>query len=84
MSLIEEPVDDIGGTVPESPHDAADDAVVHWMEPKRLAVGPAGLSATAVGAFALGAATAVAVLALAHWIGPERTVVIERPSRRGG
>ena len=77
MSLIDEPVDDIGGTVPEE----KDDAIVHWMDPKRLTVGPAGLSATAVGAFVLGAATAVAVLALAHWIGPERTVVVERGRR---
>lgn len=77
MSLIEEPVDDIGGPVPE----VTDDAIVHWMDPKRLTVGPAGLSATAVGAFALGAVTAVVVLALAHWIGPERTVVIEKRPR---
>ena len=77
MSLIDEPVDDIGGTVPE----VSDDAIVHWMDPKRLTVGPAGLSATAIGAFVLGAGTAVAVLALAHWIGPERTVVVERRPR---
>jgi hypothetical protein len=77
MTLIDEPVDDVGGIVPE----VTDDALVHWMDPKPLSVGPVGLSTTAVGAFVLGAATAVAVLALAHWIGPERTVVVERRPR---
>jgi hypothetical protein len=53
--------------------------VVHWMAPKPLRVGPAGISAAAAGAFALGAVTAVAVLALMHWLGPERQ--LESPRR---
>jgi hypothetical protein len=53
--------------------------VVHWMAPKPLRVGPAGISAAAAGAFALGAVAAVAVLALLHLLGPQREA--EAPRR---
>ena len=53
--------------------------LVHWMQPRPLTVGPAGISAAAAGAFAMGAASAVVVLALMHWLGPRRDL----PSRRG-
>ena len=53
--------------------------LVHWMARKPLTVGPAGISAAAAGAFALGAASAVAVLALMHWLGPDRQ--FETPRR---
>jgi hypothetical protein len=56
--------------------------LVHWMARKPLRVGPAGVSMTAGAAFTLGAVTAVAVLALAHWLGPERTVVARRLGSR--
>jgi hypothetical protein len=46
--------------------------LIHWMQPKPLTVGPAGLSAAAAGAFALGVAVAIAVLTLMHLLGPER------------
>ena len=52
--------------------------VVHWMAPKPLALGPAGISAAAAGAFALGAVAAVAVLAIMHLLGPERQVTALR------
>jgi len=48
--------------------------IVHWMQPKPLAVGPAGISAAAAGAFVLGVAAAVAVLATLHLLGPERRI----------
>jgi hypothetical protein len=48
--------------------------VVHWMAPRPMSVGPAGISMAAAGAFALGAAAAVAVLAMMHWLTPERRV----------
>jgi hypothetical protein len=64
--------DDLGPVEP-------DGEVVHWMAPKPLSVGALGISAAAAGGFALGAATAVAVLALLHWLGPEREV--EAPRR---
>ncbi|MBS0360956.1 MAG: hypothetical protein JSR98_06220 [Proteobacteria bacterium] len=46
--------------------------MVHWMEKKPIRVGPAGLSAAALGGFAFGVAATVSVLALMGWIGPER------------
>jgi len=70
--------DVVDETLSEGP--ASDGEVVHWMDPRPLAIGPAGISATAAGAFAAGAMAAVAVLALLHWLGPEREV---RLSRRG-
>jgi hypothetical protein len=64
--------DDIGPVEPNG-------EVVHWMQPKPLSLGPAGISAAAAGAFALGAVAAVAVLAMLHWLGPQREV---EPARR--
>ena len=52
--------------------------LVHWMQPKPLALGPKGISAAAAGAFALGAVSAVAVLALMHWLGPQREIEVPR------
>ncbi|MDP3175010.1 MAG: hypothetical protein Q8M88_11320 [Phenylobacterium sp.] len=57
---------------------ASDGVLVHWMEPRPMTLGPAGVSATAAGAFALGAVVAVAVLSLLHYLGPDR----EPPRRR--
>jgi hypothetical protein len=62
----------------ETPPPARNGELVHWMAPKPLRIGPAGMSATAGAAFTLGVVTAVAVLALAHWLGPERTVIVRR------
>jgi hypothetical protein len=56
--------------------------LVHWMEPRPMSVGPAGVSAAALGAFALGAAVAVGVLAVMHWLGPERDVEVPRLRQR--
>jgi hypothetical protein len=66
----------------ETPPPLPNGELVHWMARKPLRVGPAGVSATAGAAFALGAVTAVAVLALAHWLGPERAVVARRLGSR--
>lgn len=44
--------------------------VVHWMAPKPLSVGAAGVAAVASAAFVLGALTTLGVLAALHWIGP--------------
>jgi hypothetical protein len=72
---VVEEVDDLGQPTPEG-------ELVHWMEPKPLRVGPAGVSAAAAGAFALGVVATVAVLALTHWLGPERVVELPRRGRR--
>jgi hypothetical protein len=55
---------------------AANGELVHWMEPKHLQVGPAGMSVTAGAAFTVGVVAAVAVLALIHWLGPQRVIVL--------
>ncbi len=68
---VVEEVDDLGQPTPEG-------ELVHWMEPKPLRVGPAGVSAAAAGAFALG----VVATALTHWLGPERVVELPRRGRR--
>ena len=71
-----EGVDGIGDDVrPVAP----DGELVHWMARRPLTLGPAGISATAAGAFALGAATALVALALMHRLGPERE--FETPRR---
>lgn len=44
--------------------------VVHWMAPKPLSVGAAGVAAVASAAFVLGALTTLGVLAVLHWIDP--------------
>jgi len=65
------------------PHESNGE-VVHWMAPKPLSIGAAGISAAAAGAFALGAVTTLAVLAAMRWLGPQREVELpSRPWRRG-
>ncbi|MET0272510.1 MAG: hypothetical protein ABW360_05930 [Phenylobacterium sp.] len=46
--------------------------LVHWMERKPVALGPAGISAAAISAFALGALVTLGALALMHLVGPDR------------
>ena len=72
---VVEEVEDLGQPSP-------DGELVHWMEPKPLTVGPAGVTAAAAGAFALGVVATVVVLALTHWLGPQRVVELPRRGRR--
>jgi len=76
--MSEEVYEDLGELDRREPPPATNGELVHWMAKKPLRVGPAGVSATAGAAFTLGVVTAVAVLALAHWLGPERTVVVRK------
>lgn len=46
--------------------------LVHWMSPGRMRLEPAGVSATVIAAFVLGAAAALGVLAAARWLAPRR------------
>lgn len=69
-----EDVDDLG-------QPAADGELVHWMEPRPMRFGPAGVSITAGAAFAAGVAATVVVLTLLHWLGPERAVSLRRRFR---
>lgn len=70
-----EDVDDI---LPPEPNGE----IVHWMQPKPLSFGPAGISLATAGAFALGALTVVAVMGLMHVAGPERRMAPVRWVRR--
>jgi hypothetical protein len=72
--VIEE-VDDL-----EQP--APDGDLVHWMDRPPLRVGAAGVTITAGAAFTLGVVTAVATLALMHWLGPERIIEVRRARPR--
>lgn len=54
--------------LPEDP----DGELVHWMQPKPLQAGPVVVTSAVAAAFVLGAVTAVGVLALMRWVGPER------------
>jgi hypothetical protein len=58
--------------------------LVHWMEPRPLAFGPAALSLAVAGAFALGLAAALAAFSLARLAGPERrmSLPLDRKLRR--
>jgi hypothetical protein len=58
--------------------DETDPEIVHWMEPKRLALGPGAASAAAAGAFALGVVATLAALALARWLDGEERLVLRR------
>ena len=53
--------------------------LVHWMAPGRVQVGPAGLAATAVAAFALG----LAAFAALQWLAPRREGLPPWRWRRG-
>jgi hypothetical protein len=60
---------------------APDGDLVHWMEPKPVQIGAAGVTAAAVSAFALGVGVTLAVLALSDWLSPERVVEVRRGAR---
>ena len=46
--------------------------LVHWMEPRPLTFGPAGLSLAVAGAFTLGLAAALIAIGVSRLAGPER------------
>jgi hypothetical protein len=58
--------------------DETESEIVHWMEPRRAALSPGAISATAAGAFALGVVATLAALALARWFDGEEHEVIYR------
>jgi hypothetical protein len=60
--------------------------LVHWMEPRPLAFGPAVLSLAVAGAFALGLTAAIVAMILARHVGPERRMglPLDRKLRRLG
>jgi len=57
--------------------------LVHWMEPHRTALGPAGISTGALAAFALGVAAAFGALAAFRYLAPRREGLPPWKWRRG-
>lgn len=72
--MSDHPFDYVDDILPDEPNGE----LVHWMEPKPMSLGLPQISVAAAGAFALGALSAVAVLALMHWVGPEREVAMPK------
>ena len=58
--------------------------LVHWMEPRPLTFGPAGIALAVGGAFALGMATALIAIGVSRLAGPERrmSLPLDRKLRR--
>ena len=75
--MSEQVYDELDGARPAAAP-VANGELVHWMDRPPLKVGAAGVTITAGAAFTLGVVTAVGVLALAHWLGPERVVEMRR------
>jgi hypothetical protein len=78
--MSESSYEDFDDGLPEEPAGA----LVHWMEPRPLTFGPAGLSLAVAGAFALGLATALIAVGVSRMAGPERrmSLPLERKLRR--
>ena len=62
-------IDDI---LPEEPNGE----LVHWMEPKPMSLGAMGVTAATAGAFALGVAATLAVVAVLRLRDPEATFAL--------
>ncbi len=74
--------EDYDDVLPEEPNAE----VVHWMEPRPLSFGAAGLSLAVAGAFALGLATALIAVGVSRLSGSERRMSppLDRKLRRLG
>lgn len=57
--------------------------LVHWMEPHRTGLGPAGVSTGVAAAFALGVAAAFGALAAYRYLAPRREGLPPWKWRRG-
>jgi len=66
--MSESVFEDIDDVLPPEPNGE----IVHWMEPRPMRFGPVSISLATASAFALGALSTVAVLAIMHWVGPQR------------
>jgi len=77
--MSENSYEDFDDDLPEEPGGE----VVHWMEPRPLTFGPAGLSLAVAGAFALGVAATLLAVGLVRMAGHERrmSLPLERKLR---
>ncbi|HKR88524.1 MAG TPA: hypothetical protein VJS38_10145 [Phenylobacterium sp.] len=68
--MSEHSYEDFDEVLPEEPNGE----LVHWMEPRPLTFGPAGLALAVGGAFALGLATAMLAIGVTRMVGAEQRV----------
>lgn len=68
---------DFDEVLPEEPNGE----LVHWMEPRPLTFGPAGISLAVGGAFALGLAAALLAVGLSRMLEPERRMSLPLDSK---
>jgi len=68
--MSEHSYEDFDDVLPEEPNGE----LVHWMEPRPMTFGPAGLALAVGGAFALGLATALLAVGLTRMVGAEPRV----------
>jgi hypothetical protein len=68
---MEESLSDVGPALPDPDPDRE---IVHWMDKPPMTMGPLGVSAAALGGFALGALSVLAVLAFTDLVDPLVTV----------
>ena len=78
--MSEHSYEDYDDVLPEQPNGE----LVHWMDPRPLSFGPAGIAVAVAGAFALGLASAMFVFAVSRLGGAERrmSAPLERKLRR--
>lgn len=72
------PYEDLGEPLPVEPPGE----VVHWMEPKPLALGPAAVAGAVTAGFVAGVCVTLGVLAALHWLGPQRELKVPADWRR--
>ena len=78
--MSENAFEDYDEVLPEEPSGE----LVHWMEPRPLTFGPAGIALAVGGAFVLGMATALIAIGVSRLAGPERrmSLPLDRKLRR--
>jgi hypothetical protein len=78
--MSEHSYEDFDDVLPAEPNGE----LVHWMEPRPLSFGPAGLGVAVAGAFALGLAAALIVVGVTRLAGPERRMSLPLERRLRG
>jgi hypothetical protein len=75
--MSEHSYEDFDEILPEEPNGE----LVHWMEPRPLTFGPAGLAMAVGGAFALGLATAMIAVGLTRMASHDRGISLPSDAR---
>jgi len=77
--MSEHSYEDFDEVMPEEPNGE----LVHWMEPRPLTFGPAGLALAVGGAFVLGLATAMIAVGLMRMTDQDRRIGLPLEARLG-